>query len=59
MEEEGAYRFALVHRHLFWATPIKTRVMAPYAFQYTVELRNLEVPGTCKQNSRYPEIDLS
>jgi len=23
-----------------------------------VEARNLEVPGTCKYNSRHPEIDL-
>ena len=25
----------------------------------TVEPRNLEVPGTCKHTSRYPEIDPS
>jgi len=26
---------------------------------YTVETRNLEVPGTCKNNSKHPEIDSS
>jgi len=25
----------------------------------TVETRNLEVPGTCKNNSKHPEIDSS
>jgi len=26
---------------------------------YTVKARNFEVPGTCKHNSRHPEIDPS
>jgi len=26
---------------------------------YTVETQNLEVPGTCKNNSKHPEIDSS
>ena len=29
------------------------------AYIFTVKPRNLEVPGTCKNNSRYPEIDPS
>jgi len=31
----------------------------PSYLLYTVETRNLEVPGTCKNNSRHPEIDSS
>jgi len=34
-------------------------LLIEHMFSCTVETRNLEVSGTCKHNSRHPEIDLS